>query len=249
MDVVKCRKCGLTQMGEGNCKSCGAPLGSPQPAAPSAAGVAPGVASAPRVAAPASGAALGGRFAHSTYLLRRKVFTLVGASFHIYDPAGGLVLFSKMKAFKLKEDIRLYAEEEMTTEILVIKARRALDISSEYDVVDSTNGESVGVLKRKGLKSMIKDEWVIMNPNDEEIGLIQEDSLALALVRRLLTNLIPQKYRVTLGGTPVCTYKQNFNPFVHKLTVDFTPDALAAFDRRLGIAAAILLLAIEGRQQ
>jgi uncharacterized protein YxjI len=200
MGVVKCRKCGLTQMSGATCKSCGTPLGTPEPVTPSASprpvARTNAVAPTPRAAAaPASGAAVSQRFSHPTDLIRRKVFTLLGAAFHIYDPAGELVLFSKMKAFKLKEDIRLYTNEEMTTEVLVIKARRVLDISSEYDIVDATNGESVGVLKRKGLKSMIKDEWVIMNSNDQEIGLIKEDSLALALVRRFPNEPDPAEVR------------------------------------------------------
>jgi hypothetical protein len=46
----------------------------------------------------------------------------------------------------------------------------------------------------------------------------------------------------------VCTFQQNFNPFVRKLTVDFTGDTQGRLDKRLGLAAGILLAAIEGRQ-
>src|ERR1043165_8819517 len=88
-------------------------------------------------------------FSHTRYTLRRKVLTFFGAKFHVYDPAGNVVLFSKMKAFKFKEDLRLYTGEDMQTEILAIKARKILDFSSAYDVVDSENGQKIGVLKRK----------------------------------------------------------------------------------------------------
>lgn len=189
------------------------------------------------------------RFAHPTYLVRRKVLKLFGGAFHIYDPSGQLAFFSQMKAFKLKEDIRLFTDEEMRNEVIVIKARKVLDISSEYDVVDSASGEKVGALKRKGLKSVFKDEWVFMDPTDREIGLIKEDSVALALVRRFLTNLVPQSYDGYIGQTRVCTFKQNFNPFVLKITLDFSHDQGGLLDRRLGIAAAILLCAIDGRQE
>jgi hypothetical protein len=46
----------------------------------------------------------------------------------------------------------------------------------------------------------------------------------------------------------VVTFRQNFNPFVKKLAVRFT-DGEHVLDRRLGLAAAVLLLAIEGRQE
>ena len=189
------------------------------------------------------------RFEHTTYLVRRKILKLFGAAFHIYDPQGNVVFYSKLKAFKLKEDIRIYTGEDMREEVLVIKARKILDFSSAYDVVDPTTNEKVGVLKRKGFKSILKDEWIIMDANDQDIGLIKEDSTALALLRRFLTgSLIPQKYYGEIDHNPVCTFKQNFNPFVVKINLDFSPDTNNLLDRRLGIAAAVLLCAIEGKQ-
>ena len=56
-------------------------------------------------------------FTHESYLVRRKIFKLFGAAFHIYDPNGRVAFYSKMKAFKLKEDIRLYTGEDMRTEV------------------------------------------------------------------------------------------------------------------------------------
>ena len=187
-------------------------------------------------------------FAHESYLVRRKIFKLFGAAFHIYDPSGRVVFYSKMKAFKLKEDIRLYTGEDMQTEILRIQARQIIDFSAAYDVIDSTTSIKVGVLKRKGLKSILKDEWIIMDAEDKEIGFIKEDSRLLALIRRFLTNLIPQKYHGELKGEQVCIFKQNFNPFVMKINLDFSMDKKGLLDRRLGIAGAVLLCAIEGKQ-
>jgi uncharacterized protein YxjI len=193
---------------------------------------------------------LASRFQHNNYEVRRKVFKLFGGAFHVYDPTGQVVLFANMKAFKLKEDIRLYDGEDMQTELLLITARRVLDISSEYDVTDSQTGQKVGVLKRKGLKSIVRDEWILMDPMDQMIGSIREDSTAMALIRRFVpfANLIPQHYNGEIGGVPVCTFKQNVNPFVMKIAVDFSPDANRLLDRRLGLSAAILLCAIEGKQ-
>lgn len=190
------------------------------------------------------------RFQHNNYLIRRKVFKLFGGAFHVYDPVGQVVLFAKMKAFKLKEDIRLYDNEDMHAELLLIQARRVLDISSEYDVTDSQTGEKVGVLKRKGLKSIVRDEWIVMDRTDQPIGAIREDSTVMALIRRFIpfANLIPQQYDGDIRGTPVCTFKQNFNPFVMKISLDFSADANRLLDRRLGLAAAVLLCAIEGKQ-
>jgi hypothetical protein len=155
---------------------------------------------------------------------------------------------TKQKAFKLKEDIRLYTGEDMQTEVLTIKARQVFDVAATYDVYDPVDGQTVGTLKRKGFKSMFRDEWVVSDDQEREIGLIQEDSTLLALLRCLVTNLIPQNYHTTINEKTVCTFNQNFNPFVTKVTADFSQDTEGAFDRRLGIAAALLLCAIEGKQ-
>ena len=187
-------------------------------------------------------------FQHNNYIVRRKISKLFGAAFHIYDSKGKLAFYSKQKAFKLKEDIRIYTNEEMKTEVLTIKARNILDFSSAYDVFDPINNVNVGALKRKGMKSILKDEWIILNTEDKEIGLIQEDNLALALIRRFLIKWIPQKYQGYIDGKEVCLFKQNWNPFVMKITLDYGMDTNKLLDRRLGIAGAILLCAIEGKQ-
>lgn len=189
------------------------------------------------------------RLKHGTYTVRKKVLKLFGGAFHVFDPDGNVVMYSQLKAFKLKEDIRLYTDESMQTEVLAIKARHILDFSAAFDVVDSQTGETVGTLKRKGLKSIFLDEWMIMDANDREIGLIKEDHLVLALVRRFVCNLLPQNYHGEIAGKSVCSFRQNFNPFVTKITVDFSEDHRGALDKRLGLAAALLLCAVEGKQE
>ena len=188
-------------------------------------------------------------FGLDRYVVRRKVLALFAPQFHIYDEAGGMVGYVKQKAFKLKEDIRLYSDESMNTELLLVQARQIIDFSAAYDVIDSKSGQKVGALRRKGLKSILKDEWIVMDAGDAEIGLIQEDSALLAILRRFITPLIPQKFLFQIRGRPVGSLKQAFNPFVFKAQVDFSEDPGGKIlDRRLALASVVLLLAIEGRQ-
>jgi uncharacterized protein YxjI len=187
-------------------------------------------------------------FSYDRYLLKRQVFALAG-KFRVYDPSGKLVLFSEQKMFKIREDIRVYADEAKTQEVLMIKARQIVDFSAAYDVVDSSTGQKVGALRRKGLASILRDEWEILDVSDNIVGKLFEDSMGLALVRRFLSNLIPQNYDITFGTNRVADLKQNFNPFSYQLNLDFSMDINKIMDRRLGIAAGILLAAVEGRQQ
>ena len=191
------------------------------------------------------------RFGHAQYLVRQKFFKVFGNAFYVYDMAGNLVMYSKQKAFKLKEDIRLYTGEDMQTELLRIGARQIIDFSAAYDVWDVQANQKVGAFKRKGWKSLIRDEWIVMDPYDREVGTIVEDSTALALVRRFVdaaSLILPQKFHCEMGGAVVATFQQNYNPIIRKLTVDFSMDPAGRLDRRLGLAAATLLSAIEGRQ-
>ncbi|SDC27719.1 hypothetical protein SAMN02799630_00990 [Paenibacillus sp. UNCCL117] len=188
------------------------------------------------------------KFNHQKYVVRKQILSLVGAKIDIFDMNENPILFSKMKAFKLKEDIRIYGDDTMQECLISIQARSVIDFSSTFDVVDVETGNKIGALRRKGMKSIFKDEWTILNPNDSEIGLIKEDNALLALLRRFMTNLIPQHYNAELNGSQVAEYKQNFNPFVQKLNVDFAADYNGKFDRRLGLAAAVLLIAVEGNQ-
>jgi len=188
------------------------------------------------------------RFTHPKYLVRKKFWKVFGAAFHIYDPQGELAFYSKQKAFKLREDIRLFTDESLTTEVLTIQARSILDFSAAYDVVDASTGQKVGALKRKGFTSMFRDSWILMDAEDNEIGKARENSLFGAMLRRWM-NIIPQKYTIsTTDGAPLASMRQRFNPFVQKLDIDFAADTEGQLDRRLGLAAAVLMVAIEGRQ-
>jgi uncharacterized protein YxjI len=169
-------------------------------------------------------------FQFPSYLIKRQAIALTGR-FRFYDPSGRLVLFSEQKMFKLREDIRVYADENKSQEVLSIKARQIMDFSAAYDVVDTAMNQKVGALRRR------------------VIGKLFEDSVGLALLRRLLLgSLLPQNYDITVGESRVADLKQRFNPLRYELDLDFSMDTTHRLDRRLGIAAGILLATVEGKQ-
>jgi hypothetical protein len=71
----------------------------------------------------------------------------------------------------------------------------------------------------------------------------------LAFVRRFITALLPQAYTFELHGQAVGTATQNWNLFAPRMHVDFTADPGKQLDRRLAVAAVVLLMAVEGRQR
>ncbi len=187
------------------------------------------------------------QFEHTQYNVNRKFWKLFGASIKVVSPENQLILFAKLKALKLREDIRLFADEAQAEEILRIHARTILDIGTIYDVFDSATDQKIGSVKRKGWKSILQDEWEIWDENEQVLALMSEDSMLLALVRRFLTNLIPQKFTIADNkAQTVANIKQNFNPFTIRLSCNV--NEASPIDRRLTMVATIMLAAIEGRQ-
>ena len=179
------------------------------------------------------------------FMIRRKILTVMGASFHVYDPDGQVVAFSRQKAFKLKEDIRVYTDDTKSTELLTVMARQVIDFSASYDMVDSTEQRKIGAARRKGWSSIMRDSWELLDEQDQPIAHLREDSAFKAFLRRFLSNLIPQHYHLrSLDGHDLATLRVRFNPFVYKLEVDVTGD----IDPRLVLGVGVLLAAVEGRQ-
>ena len=130
--------------------------------------------------------------------------------------------------------------------------------NGERGALGNCQSERLGAFKRKGWKSLMRDEWVMMDAADQDVGVIKEDSAGRAALRRLMAfaaiNLIPQKYHCEIDGKLACTFQQNFNPLVTKIVIDFSVDGesfgsqTSKLDKKMGLAAGVLLSAIEGKQ-
>lgn len=182
----------------------------------------------------------------ASYRIRRKFLKLFGASFRVYD-GDQVVAFCKQQAFTLREDIRLFADESRSHELLAIQARSVIDFAAAYDVVDSQTREPVGTLRRRGFASLVRDNWEVLDDAGRSLGTVTEDSTAMALLRRFLSNLIPQSFELRGPRGGAVTLAQRFNPVIYTLEVHVPADV--AIDRRLVFAAAVLIAAIEGRQE
>ena len=187
-------------------------------------------------------------FQQDSFLARQKIFSLAPC-FYFQDHMGNALAFLRKKIFTWKDEVRVFTDETQSLELLRIKARKIIDWGTAFDVTDSINHQKVGVLKRRGWKSVLRKEWTIMDALDQEIGMVREDSMLLAFVRRFITALIPQTYTFEIAGQQIGTAKQNWNLFAPKMNVDFSSDLGKRLDRRLAVAAVVLLMAVEGRQQ
>lgn len=191
---------------------------------------------------------------------RRKFFRILGAEIDITDPeTDTLVGFIEMKAWKLREDVRIYSDKSKSTELFNIHARTILDFGVTYDVSDSQTGEKIFTMRRKGLRSaFFRDQWEINSPDDQPLAVLQETSGSLALLRRY-TDLIPfvgwavdlamsffpilYTLRDTSGATAAeLTHRRN--PIIDKFGLDMT-NAPAKLDPRVAVVSTAMLSVID----
>ncbi len=200
---------------------------------------------------------------HKTLEFRRKFLKIFGAQIDITDPANNqLVGFIKMKAWKLREDIRIYSDKTESQELLSIHARQIIDFSATYDVTDTTTGEILFAIKSKGLKStFVRDHWKIVDTSDAPIGVLQETSSGLALARRylgiipivgelidLVFAFIPQTYSLfDTADNTIATIVHRKNPFIVKMQLDMVAPT-EKLDNRAGVAVTALLSVVEANK-
>lgn len=185
-------------------------------------------------------------FSGDTFTVRQKLFT-IRTVVTVLDQNQQPILYCRKKSFKLKEDIRIYTDETRSKEVFRISARNIIDFAATYDIIDSETETKIGSFRRKGLKSILKDEWIILDTQDREVGLIKEDSAVMAIMRRLFTSLIPQSFQVYYMDKEIGEFRRAFNPFVNKMQVDLSADTTHSLDHRMGVAAALLIVLMEAR--
>ena len=184
------------------------------------------------------------------YKIIKKVVT-IGQKYWIKDRNENLLGFCKQKILKLKEDIRIYTDENLSQELFCIKQQQILDAFGNFAVLDSTTGILLGSIKREWLSSAFaKDTWEIYNPTNQLIGKIEEKSMGQALARKYLPGggLVPEKMTLELNGVAVAEINQSFKIIgdIWEMNCHSVPPDL---DRRVLLGAMLLMGLIERRHK
>ena len=180
------------------------------------------------------------------YLIREKFLKIFGNKFRIMDSQDNLYGFCEQKRFKIKEDLRIYDDENKSNEWLVIKQKNFIDAWGGFDIFDPKTGVLLGTVRRKWLNSILRTKWELLNSEGNEIGMLIEDSLGYAIARRTFLGILPKKYTLwTSGDDQPITMRQKFNPIIKKLIVNIPPDH--TFDRKFIAGLAMVIAALDGR--
>lgn len=92
----------------------------------------------------------------------------------VTDAQGQLVFYVKQKAFKLKEAVTVFADAQQTRPLYTINADKVLDFSARYHFRDG-NGNSIGSVKRQGMKSIWKARYDILD-GEAPVMMISEEN-------------------------------------------------------------------------
>ena len=164
---------------------------------------------------------------------------------------GELVLFAKQKRMAFKESFTLYADEAATTPVLTVTADRRLDVRSQMTVAEAGTGAVVGLLRKRGARSLLRSTWEVEQPGYPLVT-VQERSLLVAVLRRVW-GLVPYANNVpvpwvfhfdgTADGRTVLSHSRRWG--IRDRYVLEVDDP--AFDNRLAVALAICLDALQHR--
>ena len=91
----------------------------------------------------------------------------------VHDANGSLILYVKQKAFKLKEDVTVYADEAQTRQVFRIAADRVIDWNARYEITGAS-GEKLGAIKRQGMKSLWKSHYDVTDARGASVFSVRE---------------------------------------------------------------------------
>jgi uncharacterized protein YxjI len=92
----------------------------------------------------------------------------------VTDASGRVVLYTKQKAFKLKEAVTVFADVEQTRPLYTINADRVLDFNAKYNIADAS-GRPLGAIARKGRKSLWRAQYEVMDGGAPPLTIREEN--------------------------------------------------------------------------
>ena len=198
---------------------------------------------------------------HDRFVLRQK-FKLVINQYLFSLPGedgddGTPFCFVEQKRFKFKEDIRFFADESKTQLLMKILARQRFDPRARYDITGA-NGEKIGEIQKVFGASLLRSSYTLFGANGHEVARVRVRSLPVALFRRLVGLVpfvgdfadwlpIPYDFEFLRGEEVLGHNRRRRWKWGDVYDLDFTTDPQRTLDRRLILAAAVGMDALQAR--
>lgn len=171
----------------------------------------------------------------------------------VIDATGNLNFFVKQKAFKLKESVTVFADADQKIPLYELAADRVIDFSASYHFND-TRGTHIGTVRRKGMKSVWRARYDIVNGSSRPLT-IQEtnpwakvcDSLLgeVPILGMFSGYLFHPEYIVAReDGTPVMRLKKEPAFFQGKFSIEKL-DAMSEEEETRILLSLIMMVMLE----
>ena len=199
--------------------------------------------------------------AHDRFLMRQRFrpvinqyeFTLAGED----GTPGAPVCFAEQKRFSFKEDIRFFTDDAKSHELMRLKARQRFDPRARYDVTDAA-GTKIGEIQKVFGTSLLRSSYRIYGPDGEELAGARERSVPVAVLRRAVGFIpyvddvsdwlpIPYHFDFVRGDQVLGSHEREKWKLRDQYRIDMSPDTERTIDRRLIIAIAVGMDALQAR--
>lgn len=177
------------------------------------------------------------------YVIKRKFWSVFERVFRVWTGDGQLIMYIEHPIFRLREEFVVYEDEAQTRPLLRVKSRQVIAINFAYEITDAKTGRVLGTVRKQGLKSIVRDKFILLDADEREIGYAEEQGASM--LRRVFPWLT-SKHAIFAGGQRVAFIRQVFRFFTKEFTVDLEPSEL---DPTFVLAVALLALIAEARRE
>ena len=193
---------------------------------------------------------------HDTFEMRQRIRMVIN-QYEFTLPDGPPVCFVEQARFKFKEDIRFYADDSKQHELMRLKARQRFDPSARYDVT-AADGSPIGQIQKVFGASLLRSTYTLFDASGQQTATVTERSLPIALIRRFIGLIpfiggfvdwvpIPYHFNFLRGDQVLGFHERQKWKFRDTYTLDFSGDPDRTIDRRLVLATAVGLDALQAR--
>jgi len=197
------------------------------------------------------------KFARDKFLVNQK-WRSFREKYYVYDEQNRQ-LFTVERPFRLlfRRNITVYHDATKKDPVLFIDQDHFWELFDRTYTVRTPDGEQLARLSRNNFSSLFRRSWEIRAATGNLIVKVREDTVALAVVRRLL-NFLPFgdllmktdfhfiAYDPAGNERKIGSFDRRIGLF-DKYVLDLSADSQRTLDRRVGLAAAILLDTAEKR--
>jgi uncharacterized protein YxjI len=184
--------------------------------------------------------------------LRFKLIT-IAPQIYVQDATGQTVCHVRQQFFRIKEKVDVYTDNTRTQQICTISADRIIDFNACYSF-KTPDGLILGSMRRRGMKSLWKAHYEILNDAGQVIFEIHEQN-PFAKIMDSIFGEIPiiglfsgfffnPKYRVSQGTTPVLDVTKHRSFLEARFTIEQI-SAVSAQDELRNVLSLIMFVLLE----